>query len=179
MARRNITFNELDDESYSIVDQYIFGSSFYGYEDSYNYHDIDVNNILPYKKSDNEYVIRYNDVTGMKIAPLQLKIKNFFHELDTYTNNNRVMSIYSDDKELFKKCREIWNRITKLIGTNKAPDFVITDFYNDEFIMADVHEDTSFVEGNYRNELVIVLDSVFNCYTITLLIQVKKHKCTH
>ena len=68
------------------------------------------------------------------------------------------MSIDSDDKEHFKKCKETQNRITKLIGINKAPDFARTDFYNYEFIMADVHEDTSFVEGNYRNELVIVLD---------------------
>ena len=61
------------------------------------------------------------------------------------------MSTYSDDKELFKKCREIWNRITKLIGINNGPDFVRTDFYNDEFIMADVHENTSFSEGNCGN----------------------------
>ena len=84
------------------------------------------------------------------------------------------MSIYSDDKELFKKCREIWNRITKLIGVNNAPDFVWTDFYNNEFIMADVHENTSFTEGNYRNEVVIVLDSDFNYYPKALLIHVKK-----
>ena len=84
------------------------------------------------------------------------------------------MSIYSDDKELFKKCREIWNRITKLIGVNNAPDFVWTDFYNNEFIMADVHEHTSFTEGNYRNDVVIVLDSDFNYYPKALLIHVKK-----
>ena len=84
------------------------------------------------------------------------------------------MSIYSDDKELFKKCREIWNRITKLIGVNNASDFVRTDFYNHEFIMADVHENTSLTEGNYRNEVVIVLDSVLNYYSKALLIHVKK-----
>ena len=44
----------------------------------------------------------------MVIVPLQLKIKNFFGELHTLTNNNRVMFIYSDDKELLRKCREIW-----------------------------------------------------------------------
>ena len=35
--------------------------------------------------------------------------------------------------------------------------------------MADVHENTSFIEGNYENELVIVLDSVFNKYPNTLI----------
>ena len=30
------------------------------------------------------------------------------------------MPIHSDDKELFRKCREIWNKITQLIGTNNA-----------------------------------------------------------
>ena len=61
------------------------------------------------------------------------------------------MFIYSDDKELFKKCREIWSRITKIIRINNAPDFVRITFYNDEFIIAKVHENTSLVEGNYGN----------------------------
>ena len=42
--------------------------------------------------------------------------------------------------------------------------------------MAHVHKNTSFVEGNYGTELVIVLDSVFNGYLKTSLIQVKTHK---
>ena len=95
-----------------------------------------------------------------------------------YANNNRVMSIYSDDKELFKKCRGIWNRITNLIGIKNTEDFVGTtlDSNADKFIMADVHENTTFAEGKYRNELVIVLRSVINNYPQTSLIQVKKHK---
>ena len=28
------------------------------------------------------------------------------------------MYIHSDDKELFRKCREIWNKITELTGIN-------------------------------------------------------------
>ena len=90
----------------------------------------------------------------MTIVPLQLKIKNFFGELHTYTNNNnnRIMSIQSDDKELFRKCREIWNKITELIGINNAQDFVETTLDDgDEFIMVDAHRNTSFVRGNYRN----------------------------
>ena len=58
------------------------------------------------------------------------------------------MFIYNDDKEFFYKCREIWNKITELIGINNALDFVRTNFYDDEFIIADVHKNTSFVEGN-------------------------------
>ena len=30
------------------------------------------------KKSNNEYIIRYNDVNEMTIVPSQLKMKNFF-----------------------------------------------------------------------------------------------------
>ena len=44
-----------------------------GYEDPYNY-DIDIDKILLFKKSDNEYIIRYNDVNRMTVVPLQLKI---------------------------------------------------------------------------------------------------------
>ena len=69
------------------------------------------------------------------------------------------MFIHYVDKKLLKKCREIWNRITKLIGINNAPDFVRTNSDDDEFIMADVHE----------NEPVTVLDSVFNGYPKTSL----------
>ena len=108
----------------------------------------------------------------MTTAPLQLKIKNFYGELQTYTNNNRVMHIHSDDKELFRKCREIWNKITELIGINNAQDFVETTLDDgDEFIMVDVHKNTSFVTGNYRNKLVIVLYSVIYDYLQTSLVQ--------
>ena len=43
----------------------------------------------------------------MIIPPLQLKIKNSYNELNTFANNNRVMLIYNDDKEFFRKCIEI------------------------------------------------------------------------
>ena len=75
-----------------------------------------------------------------------------------------------NDNELFKKCKEIWNRITKLLGINNAPDFVRTNSNDDDFIIADVHENTSLVKGN----CVLVLDSIFNDYPKTLLIQAKK-----
>ena len=175
MGTKTISFFVLDDESYLITDQYLFGSKWYNY--SYNYYNINVNNILPDEKRDNEHVIRYNDKYKSAIAPLQLKIKHFSGEIEIFTNDDKVMFIYSDDKELFKKCREIWNKITKLIGINNAPDFVKTNSNDDEFIMVDVHENTSFIEDNYENELVIVVDSVFNEYSKTL-IQAKKHKCT-
>ena len=176
MAQENIMFCDLNEGSYHIADLYFMLTSYYEYEDSYKYYDIDVDKILSYKKVDNKYVIRYN-LNRMKIAPLQLKIKNFSGKLSTFTNNDRVMFIYTNDKEVFKKCREIWNKITELVVTNNAPDFVKTNSDDDEIIIANVHENTSFVEGNYENEVVIFLDSVFNNYPQTL-IQVKtKKKC--
>ena len=91
-------------------------------------------------------MIRYHDVNKMIIAPLQLKIKNSYKELNTFANNNRVMLIYNDDKEFFRKCIEIWNKIIKLIGINNPIDFVEADYDADELvIMADLHENTSFV----------------------------------
>ena len=85
------------------------------------------------------------------------------------------MSIQSNDKELFKKFREIWNSIIELIGINNAKGFVknTIDDDNNEFIMVNVHKKTSFVEGNYRNKHVIVLHSVITNYLKTSLIQVK------
>ena len=146
-----------------------------GYKDSYNHYDINIDKILLFKKSDGQYIIRYKDVNKLKIAPLQLKIKNFFCELHTCRNNNRVMYIHNDDKEFFRKCREIWNKIIALIGINNPIDFVDSDDHDDEFIMADVYKNTSFVMvDDYRyghNKVVIVLHSVINDYLKTSLVQ--------
>ena len=148
MAGEKIMFFENDDESYTLVDLYLNNNRFFGCKVSYNYYDIDAGNVLLFKKSYNEYVIKYNDVNKMKVAPLKLKVTNFFDKIKKFTNNDRVMFIYNDDKEFFYKCREIWNKITELIGINNALDFVRTNFYDDEFIIADVHKNTSFVEDN-------------------------------
>ena len=102
MAEENIMFFENDDKSYTMVDLYL-NDRFLGYKDSYNYYDIDVDKILLFKKSDNEYIIRYDDVNKMMIVPLQIKIKNFYNELNTFANNNKVMPIYNDDKEFSRK----------------------------------------------------------------------------
>ena len=110
MDQETIMFFKNQDESYTMVDVYL-NNRFFGYKDSYNYYDIDVDKTLLFKKSKNEYIIRYNDVNKMTILPLELKIKNcLLGESHTFANNNRVMPIHSDDKELFRKCRKIWNK---------------------------------------------------------------------
>ena len=166
MDQENIMFFENDDKSYTMIDLYL-NDRFLGYKDSYNYYDIDVDKILLFKKSDNEYIIRYNDVNKMMIVPLQLKIKNFYNELNTFANNNRVMFIYNDDKEFFKKCREIWNKIIEIIGIDAPPfirNFVETtlDDNEDEYIVLDVEKNTSTIRDKNRNDLVFVFISVFN-----------------
>ena len=119
---------ENDDKLYTMVDKV-----------SYNYYDIDVNNILLFKKSNNKYIIRSNDLNKMEIIPLPLKIKNVFSELHAFENNSKKMFILNKDKELFKKCREIWNKIIELIGINNTKDFVknTIDYDADEFITVD------------------------------------------
>ena len=107
-------------------------------------------------------------------VPLQLKINNSYNEINIFENNNRVMIIYNDDKECFRKCIEIWDKIIELIGTNNHIYFLKAD--DDEwFIMADVHKNTSFViEGNYRyghNKVGIVLRPVINdCIKTSLIL---------
>ena len=130
--------------------------------------------ILLIKNGFNEYFIRYYDVNKMMIVPQQLKINNFYNEINTLENNNRVIFIYIDDKEFFRRCIEIWDKIIELIGINNPIDFVKVD--DDElFIMADVHKNTSFVvKDNYRyrhNKVVIVLHSVINDCIKTSLVQ--------
>ena len=126
-----------------MTDLYLNHNIFFGYKDSYNYYDIDVDKILLFVKSDNEYIIRYNDVNKKKIVPLQLKIKNFsFGELHMFTKNITLVPIYSNDKELFRKCREIWNKITELIGIDDPTNFIETtlDDNENEFIMLEVEK---------------------------------------
>ena len=175
MVRENFMFFKNDDKSWTVIDLYLNNKIFFRDKDSYNYYDIDVDKILLFKKSDNEYIIRYNDVNRMTVAPLQLKINNFYNELNTFANNNRVMFIYNDDKEFFRKCIEIWDKIIELIGINNHIYFLKADDDDELFIMADVHENTSFVlEDNYRyghNKVVIVLHSVINDYLKTSLVQ--------
>ena len=50
MAPKNISFIKQNDKSHLLIDHYFLVSKWYFYEDAYNYYDIDVNNILPYKK---------------------------------------------------------------------------------------------------------------------------------
>ena len=104
-------FFENDDKSYIVLDSYIHSNRYLKYIDSYNRYDIDVDKILLFKKSDNEYINRYNDVNKMMIVPLQLKISNSYNEINIFENNNRVMLIYNNDKEFFRKCIEIWGKI--------------------------------------------------------------------
>ena len=173
MDQKNIMFFENQDESYTMIDLYLY-DRFFGHKDSSNYYDIDVDKIL-FKKSDNEYIIRYNDVNKMMIVPLQLKINNSYNEINTFENNNRVMLIYNDDKEFFRKCIEIWDKIIELIGINNHIYFLKADDDDELFIMADVHKNTSFViEDNYRyghNKVVIALHSVINDRIKTSLVQ--------
>ena len=172
MAEENMFF-ENDDKSYAVADIYISSNRYLKYIDSYNYYDIDDDKILLFKKSDNKYIIRYNDVNKMMTVPLQLKISNSYNEINTFENNNRAMLFYNDDKEFFRKCIEIWDKIIELIGINDHIYFLKADDNDELFIMADVHENTSFVlEDNYRyghNKVVIVLHSVINdCHKTSL-----------
>ena len=105
MNPKNIKLYNCNGEYY-IKDQYR-KDTYFDYEDAYNYFDVDVNEILLLKQSDNEYFIRYSDLSKMGIVPLQLKIKNVYGQLD-----NRVLFIENDNnQELFKNLENkiIWN----------------------------------------------------------------------
>ena len=79
MDQKNVMFFENDDKSYTRIDLYINSNRYLKYIDSYNYYDIDVDKILLFQKSGNEYIIRYNNVNKMMILPLQLKINNSYN----------------------------------------------------------------------------------------------------
>ena len=82
MPEENMFF-ENNNKSYTVFDSYINRNRYLKYIVSYNYYDIDVDKILLFKKSDNEYIIRYNNVNKMMIVPLQLKINNSYNEINS------------------------------------------------------------------------------------------------
>ena len=167
MNPKNVKLYNCNGECY-IKDLYR-EDTYFDYEDAYNYYDIDANEILLFKQSNNEYFIRYSDLGKAEIVPLQLKIKNANGELD-----DRVLFIENNNKELFKKFRQILNRIIKLIGIDDVSDFVKSTLADDkEFIEIDVLKNTVFTEDIYDDQLVIVLHSVFDDYLQTSLLQRK------
>ena len=56
MDQKNIMFFKNDDKSYTIIDLYP-NHRFLGYKDSYNYYDIDVDQILLFKKGDKNILL--------------------------------------------------------------------------------------------------------------------------
>ena len=58
--------------------------------------------------------------------------------------------------------REIWDKITKLIGINNAPNFIQNTLdHNSEYIEVDVLKNTNFLKSNcYKDKVIIVLHSV-------------------
>ena len=96
MDQNNITSFENNDKSYTMIDLCL-NNKLLRYKNSYNYYDIDIDKILLFRKSKNEYIIRYNDLNKM-IVPLKLKINNSYNEINAFKKNNKVMLIYNDDK---------------------------------------------------------------------------------
>ena len=68
MDQENIMFYKNKDKSYTMTDLCLNHNISFGY-------DIDVDKTLLFVISDNEYIIRYNDVNKKNIVPLQLKNK--------------------------------------------------------------------------------------------------------
>ena len=58
MNQENIAFSKNQDKSQTMTDLHILGyNTSFGYEDSYNYYNIDVGKILLFRKRDNEYQV--------------------------------------------------------------------------------------------------------------------------
>ena len=91
MDQNNITSFENNDKSYTMIDLCL-NNKLLRYKDSYNYYDIDIDKILLFRKSKNEYIIRYNNLNKM-IVPLKLKINNSYNEKNAFKKNNKVMLI--------------------------------------------------------------------------------------
>ena len=109
--------------SYFIVDKCQKDTNF-DYEDAYYHYDIDIDRISLYKKSGDEYFIRYYDVNKKDTMPFQLKTKNFYYEINDYNDGDNKTFFENSGKGFFETVREIWNQTIKLININNALNFV-------------------------------------------------------
>ena len=115
------------------------------------------------KKVTKKHFIRYRHSNQMDILPLQLKMKNFYYEIHDHNKGCKIIYIENSDDGFFQIIREIWNRITKLIGIKNAPNFVQNNLYDEEYIRANLLRNANFVESNcHKDEVIIVLHSVIN-----------------
>ena len=115
------------------------------------------------KKVTKKHFIRYRHSNQMDILPLQLKMKNFYYEIHDHNKGGKIIYIENSDDGFFQIIREIWNRITKLIGIKNAPDFVQNNLYDEEYVRANLLRNANFVESNcHKDEVIIVLHSVIN-----------------
>ena len=82
MDQENITFSKNQDKSYIMTDLHVLGYNMsFGYEDCYDYQDINVDKILLLKKGDREYFVRYNDVNKKGIVSLQIFFRGILEML--------------------------------------------------------------------------------------------------
>ena len=100
----------------------------------------------------------------MDMVPLQLKFKKFYYETRNYGSGENMIYIENSHEGFFQKMRKTWNKITKLIGINNAENFIqYTLDNNSKYIEANILKNTNFVKDHCcRDEIVIVLDSVFD-----------------
>ena len=127
------------------------------------------------KKVTKKHFIRYRHSNQMDILPLQLKMKNFYYEIHDHNKGGKIIYIENSDDGFFQIIREIWNRITKLIGIKNAPDFVQNNLYDEEYIRANLLRNANFVESNcHKDEVIIVLHSVINNNLKASLLELRK-----
>ena len=164
-------------KSYFTVDQYQKDTCFYD-EDAYYHYDIDVDKISLFKQSKNKYFINYYDANKMEFVPLQLKTNNFYYEIHDDDGYNKRIYIENSGEEFFEKMRELWNKITKLMFIDKAPDFVKTNIYDDEeYVKANILRNTNFNKNScYKDNIIIVLHSVINNNLKASLLELIKYQ---
>ena len=127
------------------------------------------------KKVTKKHFIRYRHSNQMDVLPLQLKMKNFYYEIHDHNKGGKIIYIENSDDGFFQIIREIWNRITKLIGIKNAPDFVQNNLYDEEYIRANLLRNANFVESNcHKDEVIIVLHSVINNNLKASLLELRK-----
>ena len=161
MDSKNIKFYK-HNGLYHIKDQYP-KDTYIDYEDAYYHYDIDVDEIQLFKQSRNKIFIRYYDVNKKRFVPLQLKIKNFYYEIQDYDNGNNTIYIENSDKGFFEEITKIWNKITRLIDINNAPNFIKNSLDGEKYIVAYVLKNTNFVKSSrLKDNIIFVLHSVVN-----------------
>ena len=155
-------------------------SDFYKNKKAFQLVDIDVNEILVFKKESYgtknalKYFIGYND--NDVIRPLCLKLSKMTGYINEFNENKNtiIMSLRVNDEQLFKKYNKIWKKVEKLMRIDFESKPVYGD--DDKYIKTKIKIYAGSMITNFHNKKMPKEKAPCKCLSIMLDSAIKANK---